>query len=130
MKITHLSQTPPRELPGRTMFTLIAPEGLGSQHLSMCIIHVAPGQTVRPAHSHPDGEEAIYVLRGRGQVFVRHEGQDEVQPLTAGTAVLFRPSDTHMIRNVGRGTMEVLCCFAPPADPATYHFSPEAKFPD
>ena len=51
----------------------------------MCVIRVEPGETVRPAHSHPNGEEVIYVVKGSGRVMV----EGEVAPVQAGSAVLF-----------------------------------------
>ncbi len=36
-----------------------------------------PGQAVRPAHSHPNGEEVIYIISGSGRVMVGGEVQDD-----------------------------------------------------
>ena len=129
MKLAHLSTSPRRELPGRTMVTLVSPELLDAEKLSACVITVGPGECVRPAHRHPEGEEAIYIMGGEGQALVRTAGGDEVQPLSPGTAVLFGPDDIHMIRNTGDTAMEVICFFAPPADPSTYTFYEDVRFP-
>src|SRR5207248_8864617 len=73
------------DLPGRALRWLITPERLNAQHLSMCVIRVAPGQKVRPAHSHPNGEEAIYIIRGSGRVMI----EGSVEAVREGSAVLF-----------------------------------------
>ena len=55
------------------------------QSLLYVLIRVAPGDKVTPAHSHPNGEEVIYIIHGSGRVLV---GSD-VRPVRAGMAVLF-----------------------------------------
>ena len=64
-------------LPGRQLRWVVAPDALNAHHCSTCIIRVAPGDKVRPAHSHPNGEEVIYIIRGTGRVLVG----DQVQPV-------------------------------------------------
>ena len=58
------------DLPGRRLRWLVSPDTLQANHCSGCVITVAPGERVRPAHSHPNGEEVIYILRGSGRVLV------------------------------------------------------------
>ena len=89
-------------------------------------MRVLPGETVRPAHSHPDGEELIYVISGVGKVAV----DGEVARLRPGTAVLFPKGSVHMVRNSGTEEMKVICFFAPPADLGTYLFHRDVQFPD
>jgi len=72
-------------LPGRHLRWLVNAEHLKPNHLSVCLIRVAPGEAVKPAHSHPNGEECIYIIRGSGRVIV----DGEVGPVKEGTAVLF-----------------------------------------
>ena len=130
MQITHRDKGPRRELSGRTLTDLVSPALLGAQNLSACIVTLAAGARVRPAHRHPAGEELIYVLQGEGQAFVRRAGHDEMQPLTPGTAVLFRPDEIHMLRNTGSAPLEALCVYAPPSDPSQYELHEEAEFPE
>ena len=73
--ILHEDEVPDLDLPGRRLRWLVNGGGIPAQHASMCVIRVAPGETVRPAHSHPDGEEVIYILSGAGRVMI--EGKDE-----------------------------------------------------
>ena len=71
---------------------------------------------MRPAHSHPNGEEVIYIISGSGRVLVDgdvHDGQ-------AGTAVLFPRGQVHMLHNTGSEEMKVVCFFAPPTGLENY----------
>jgi len=85
-----------------------------------------PGETVKPAHSHPQGEELIYVISGNGKVYV----DGEVEPLEPGTAVLFQKGSIHMVSNSGTLELKVICFFAPPASLDTYEYHPEVSFPE
>jgi quercetin dioxygenase-like cupin family protein len=124
------NDVPELDMPGRHLRWLVNGGGLPATHASMCVIRVAPGETVRPAHSHPDGEEVIYILSGTGRVMV--EGAvDNVGP---GTVVLFPQGAVHMLQNNGteeNGTeeMKVACFFAPAADFSSYRFFDEIEFP-
>ena len=92
----------------------------------MCVIKIAPGQTVRPAHSHPNGEEVIYIVTGTGKVMI----EGEVQPVKAGSAVLFPQGKIHMLRNSGTEEMKVACFFAPATNLDNYKFFESIEFPE
>lgn len=98
------------DLPGRRLRWLVSPHALQANHCSACVITVPPGDKVRPAHSHPNGEEVIYVMCGSGRVLV---GTD-VSAVCEGTAVLFPRGVVHMLHNTGSEEMKVVCFFAPP----------------
>ena len=66
-------------LPGRQLCWVVAPNALQAEYCSACVIRVAPGDKVRPAHSHPNGEEVIYIVEGED---VRHAGK--VKPARIG----------------------------------------------
>jgi uncharacterized cupin superfamily protein len=92
----------------------------------MCVIQVQPGQTVRPAHSHPNGEEVIYIVQGSGRVMI----DGEVGSVGEGSAVLFPQGSIHMLQNSGDKVMKVACFFAPPSDLSTYRFFEDVQFPE
>src|SRR6266849_6103557 len=100
--VVHENDVEELNLPGRQLRWLVTPESLNAQHLSMCVIRVAPGQKVRPAHSHPHGEEVIYIIRGSGRVLVA----GEVSPVHEGTTVLFPQGAVHMLHNTGSEEMK------------------------
>jgi uncharacterized cupin superfamily protein len=125
VRLVHENDVEELALPGRHLRWLVNDEKLNAQHLSVCLIRVAPGEKVRPAHAHPNGEELIYIIHGSGRVMVN----GAVEPVKEGTAVLFPQGSVHMLQNTGPGEMKVICFFAPPSDLSTYQFFAEADFP-
>ena len=114
------------DLPGRELRWVVTKENTGANHCTMAVIEVQPGQTVRPAHSHPNGEEIIYLLSGTGRVWV----EGVVEPVRAGCAVLFRQGHIHMLQNNGTEVMKVACFFAPPSGLDNYKFFDDIQFPE
>ena len=114
------------DLPGRKLRWVVTGENTGSQYCTMAVISVAPGHKVRPAHSHPDGEEVIYILSGHGRVMVN----GEIAPVKTGNAVLFPRGEIHMLQNLSDIEMKVACFFAPPAGLENYKFFDDIDFPD
>jgi quercetin dioxygenase-like cupin family protein len=113
-------------LPGRQLRWLVADGALAAEHCSACVIRVAPGDKVRPAHSHPHGEEVIYIIRGAGRVMV----DGEVTPVKAGSVVLFPRGAVHMLHNTGADEMKVVCFFAPATTLENYQMHEGVDFPD
>jgi quercetin dioxygenase-like cupin family protein len=113
-------------LPGRQLSWLVAASGLQADNCSACMIRVAPGDKVRPAHAHPLGEEVIYIIRGTGRVLVA----GEVSPVKAGSTVLFPRGAVHMLQNTGTEEMKVVCFFAPATSLANYEMHEGVDFPD
>lgn len=114
------------DLPGRKLRWVVTNQNTGARHCSMCVIEIPPRQTVRPAHSHPNGEEVIYLLSGSGKVYI----DGVIEPVQAGSAVLFPQGSIHMLRNSGTAPMKVACFFAPPSDLSTYKFFEDVEFPE
>ena len=84
------------------------------------------GDKVTPAHSHPNGEEVIYIIQGSGRVLVG----SEVQAVRPGMPVLFSPGVVHMLHNTGSEEMKVVCFFAPPTGLENYRMHEGVDFPD
>lgn len=122
----HESEVEGLDLPGRNLRWLVNAESLGANHMSVCLIKVAPGDKVKPAHSHPNGEEAIYIIAGEGRVLV----DGEVSPVRAGATVLFPQGKIHMLHNTGPVEMKVICFFAPQTNLDNYKFFEDVDFPD
>ena len=121
----HEDEIQELDLPGRHLRWLVTDELLQSKYASVCVIRVAPGQTVRPAHSHPNGEEVIYIITGSGRVMV----SGEVSPVKAGSVVLFPQGAIHMLQNNGQEEMKVVCFFAPATKLDNYKFFEDIEFP-
>ena len=81
---------------------------------------------MRPAHSHPNGEEVIFIISGTGRVMVA----GEIQPVAPGTTVLFPQGAVHMLHNSGGEEMKVVCFFAPPTGLENYRMHEDVDFPD
>lgn len=113
-------------LPGRELRWLVAPGGLHADHCSACVIRIAPGDRVRPAHSHPNGEEVIYIISGSGRVLV----DGEVTAIRPGSTVLFPRGKVHMVHNTSDAEMKVVCFFAPPTGLDNYRMHEDVDFPD
>jgi mannose-6-phosphate isomerase-like protein (cupin superfamily) len=126
MTIIHETDVPEIEQPGRSMRWLVHPDALHADQLSFCVIRVAPGETVRPAHSHPHSEELIYIMTGRGKVMI----EGDVGDVRSGSAVLFEQGKMHMLRNTGDEEMKVACFFAPPTGLDNYLTFEEVGFPE
>ncbi len=113
-------------LPGRQLRWLVASGALPAESCSACVIRVAPGDKVRPAHAHPLGEEVIYVISGTGRVLVA----GEVSLVKAGSTVLFPRGAVHMLHNTGPEEMKVVCFFAPATSLENYEMHDGVDFPD
>ena len=124
--VIHETEAEELDLPGRHLSWIVNSELLGAKHCSVCVIRVEPGQTVRPAHSHPNGEEVIYIIKGSGRVMV----EGEVTNLREGNAVLFPQGKVHMLQNNGAEEMKVVCFFSPATDLDNYKMFEDVQFPE
>jgi mannose-6-phosphate isomerase-like protein (cupin superfamily) len=124
--ILHEEDVEELDIPGRRLRWLVADDRIPAQKCSACVIRVAPGERVRPAHSHPAGEEVIYIISGSGRVLI----DGEVSPVRAGCAVLFPQGKPHMLHNTGSEEMKVVCFFAPGTGLDNYRMHETLDFPD
>ena len=113
------------DLPGRHLRGVVTNDNTGAQYCTMAVIRVAPGSRVRPAHSHPNGEEIIYSINGHGRVLI----DGKVEPVKAGCAVLFPKGKIHMLENQSDEEMKVACFFAPATSLENYKFFEDVDFP-
>lgn len=126
MTIIHETDVTEVQHPGRFMRWLADKDSLQANNLSACVIRVLPGETVRPAHSHPGGEELIYIITGTGKVMI----ENEVGDVRAGSAILFEQGKVHMLRNTGHEQMKVICFFAPATGIDNYKTFDHISFPE
>jgi quercetin dioxygenase-like cupin family protein len=122
----HEAEAAELQLEGRQMRWVVSPDTLQSSYCSACVIRVAPGEKVRPAHSHPNGDEVIYIVTGSGRVLV----SGEVRAVREGTTVLFPQGAVHMLHNTGPVEMKVVCFFAPPTNLSNYKLHEGVDFPE
>jgi len=114
-----------KDLPGRSLKWLYTPEMKQAEGFTFNVVTLDPGNTVKPAHSHKNNEELIYIVSGAGEVYI----DGEVYEVSAGSAVLFSKGSVHMLRNSGSEDMKVACFFTPPATLDDYSFHEEIEFP-
>jgi quercetin dioxygenase-like cupin family protein len=124
--VIHETEVEELDLPGRRFRWLVAEDRIQSKYSSVCVIRLQPGDKVTPAHSHPQGEEVIYIISGSGRVLV----EGEVAQVRAGSTVLFPQGAVHMLHNTGSEEMKVVCFFAPPTSLDNYKLHPGVDFPD
>jgi len=125
VKLLHETDVPEKEVPGRFLRWVSAEgAGLDAKHLACCVMRVMPGETVRPAHSHPNGEELLYFIHGNGKVYV----DGEIRSVCAGSLVLFEQGCIHMVRNSGDEELKVVCFFSPRTKLAEYVFHEDVDF--
>src|SRR4051812_8625558 len=118
LPIVDEQSIPALDLPGRQLRWVVTSENTDAKNCSMCVKEVQPGQTVKPAHSHPQGEEVIYLLSGSGRVWI----DGEIGTVKQGCAVLFPQGKIHMLQNTSAGPMKVACFFAPGTSLDNYKF--------
>jgi quercetin dioxygenase-like cupin family protein len=114
-----------KELPGRSLKWLYTPEMKQAEGLTFNVVIIEPGNTVKPAHSHKNHEELIYIVSGAGEAYI----DGDVSEVSAGSAVLFSKGSVHMLRNSGSEDMKVACFFTPAATLDDYSFHEEIEFP-
>lgn len=74
------------------------------QTLGLC--HIWPGRR-NPRHYHPNCEEVLYLLAGRG----RHSFEDDQIELTPGATIRIPVGVTHNLENIGDETLVCLIAF-------------------
>lgn len=116
-------------LPGRQMVELFSAQQGGAERVTFRLVEIP---RVRPPdrrtpHEHRDVEECVYVLAGRGVVWV----DGETAPLHPGDAVLVPPGTPHMVLNTTDDEPLKIACFFPTANmPATMVEHPEIHIPE
>jgi uncharacterized cupin superfamily protein len=113
-------------LPGRDLKWLVTPDMNQSDQLAFNVVNIKSGNTVKPAHSHKNHEELVYILSGSGKAYI----DGTVYAIEAGTAILFSAGSIHMLRNSGDVDMKVACFFTPSATLKDYTFHEEVDFPE
>jgi quercetin dioxygenase-like cupin family protein len=95
------------ELPGRASANPFP--GMDSEAMSVRLVRVVAGGGRTP-HRHPESAEAIYVVRGRGQLW--EEGS--LRPVAAGDCALIPRGVAHATVPDPGNSMELVCFFPHP----------------
>lgn len=97
----------------------------GVQFSSICTCVYEPGKFAKPAHSHPGGEETIYVISGKGKVKIG----EEIYDLSPGSLAFFPQGVPHMVANTEEEPLHIVCFYAPDGEAVAYKFHEDFSFP-
>lgn len=103
------------QLPGRLWKKLIGPENGECKNMIFGIVAFPPGSDPG-THVHPNEEEIIYVLSGRGETKVG----GKTYPLEPGVAVFTEPGVEHGVKTLGDEPLVLISVFSPPVKPGSY----------
>lgn len=107
--VVRIEEGRPFEALGAPVRRLIHPKTVGSKLLGVSICLMEPGDEIR-RHSH-DYEEAYFVVRGSGRMFLEGEGDIRLEP---GVSVYVAPNRVHGQVNDGAEPLHIVCSLAPP----------------
>ncbi|OGO20675.1 MAG: hypothetical protein A2Z14_19110, partial [Chloroflexi bacterium RBG_16_48_8] len=95
--------------PNRMIAELISGESLGSQAVTLRIVDLVPRsqQKQRHPHAHQDFEEAIFVLKGEGKIWVEGQFMD----IEEGDAIIIPAGVVHMTLNATETPLRLVCFF-------------------
>jgi mannose-6-phosphate isomerase-like protein (cupin superfamily) len=111
---------PEQKVQDRTLQWIVAEKGaVVSDYCACCIVQFRPGSSAKPPHSHSDCEEAIYILSGSGEMVLKG---GESKAVKAGSFLLIRKNEIHLLRNTGIVPMKALCFYSSPTDTTKYDF--------
>ncbi|MHB1315994.1 MAG: cupin domain-containing protein [Christensenellales bacterium] len=122
--VLHESTKPIITLDGRSVIWLMKPEETGGKYSSACIVEVFPGKRCKPAHAHPNGEETIYIVSGKGKALI---GEDSYE-IQAGSIMLFPQGVPHMLYNTGSEPLKGICFYAPVPEAISYMYYDDVDF--
>ena len=97
--------------PVKVDFSILMDETTGgTKCMTEVVTRIRPSLTLKPSHSHKDIEEIIYILEGKGAVWV----DNEVCEVEKGDSVLFPANSKHTTKNTGNSPLVLLCFFSSP----------------
>jgi quercetin dioxygenase-like cupin family protein len=120
----NINEVPMREFAGRELWSLVGGDEVRAEEMSLSVVDVLPGAVTKPGHVHRDAEEIIFVTSGEGQILIG----DETNPLTPGDAIIIPRGVPHLIRNIGREKMRLICSFSTPDVSRGIESLPELDF--
>ncbi len=112
------------KLPGRDLKWLVHPDSNYSNKFSLNTVLIHSGETVKPAHSHPNDEEVVYVVSGEGKVMI----DNETSRISMGSVIIFPQNSIHMVKNTGDSDLKLICYFTSPVKLEDYLFYEDISF--
>ncbi|ADY73127.1 Cupin 2 conserved barrel domain protein [Desulfurobacterium thermolithotrophum DSM 11699] len=84
-------------------------DGKKDPRLSVSMLAIEPGVEI-PIHIHETQADSIYVLEGKGEVYINGEWQE----IDAGDYVLIPPGEKHGVRSTGSIPLKLFIVHTPP----------------
>lgn len=105
----NVMDAPTQAAPYRSIRELVSGSVLDAKGVTLRIVDIEPlrADTPRTPHAHATMEEVIFVLEGRGKVWV----EGEVADVGPGDAVLIPAGLRHMTVNVSQDPLRLACFF-------------------
>lgn len=125
-KVISCEEVPIQKLSGRDLCMLITEEAVGAKMMSGGLLWMKTGAIVKPCHMHLDSEETVYIIKGRGRIWV----DGKLFEVKTGDFAFFPRGSKHMLKNIGRDILHALFLYAPPTDPSKYEYFPDIDFPN
>ena len=95
---------------GTRVHRLVHPNTVGSKQIGVSIAMHGPGDRVK-RHRHPY-EEAYYVIKGEGVMYMEGEGEIQLRP---GRSVYIPPNTIHgQVNTSAENDLWILCSLSPP----------------
>ena len=98
-----------RRMPSRISKLLLSEFSVGAKNLSMGVNITDIGSMI-PKHAHEGGEEAMFIISGKGTLVVENEERE----LGPGMAIYMPPGVEHSILNTGEGELKLVWVYSPP----------------
>lgn len=98
-----------RRMPSRVSKLLLSEFSVGAKNLSMGVNVTDVGSMI-PKHAHEGGEEAMFIISGKGKLVL----EDEEQEVRPGMAIYMPPGVEHSIVNMGEEELKLVWVYSPP----------------
>ncbi len=91
---------------------LVTPSNTEGANITFGEVRLLPGQG-HARHNHPQEEEILYVLSGRGEQMLEEDGQEAWFPVAAGDCIYVKTAQFHSTVNRGWEPLRLLAIYNP-----------------
>jgi putative monooxygenase len=98
-----------KKIPERTSKLLVSDKSHGASNLSMGMAIVPPGSEI-PWHEHPEQQEIMMVIQGKGKAIIG----DEEETVELESTFFVPEGVKHRIQSIGEEDLKIVWCYSPP----------------
>lgn len=124
IKKANLKDVEVMNLEGRDLQWLVTKDTIGAEKLSALYMVCKPYQVVRPVHVHKDIEEVLFILQGKGEVWI----DGEYDTFEKGDVVMLPANSKHQVRNISDEDLICYNIFSASTNPSEYIIYDEDAF--